>query len=376
MAALTDEDLERMAMEEILKESKRNAERAKEFGSLGWQNPGKSTNKRFLSNMLVSTLRNPLQKSRFNNETHSSDSERSDGRKKRRHSQEDRRRNSSERYSKSYQDEREKNLSESLYRRKNMRETYDPHSRRFSGNRQSSEDSGRKYQKSNSRNHRGNGRSSFQRGGSLGEDEDIYHEDYMEYIQNYKKHMNYYEKMEECMQEKYTRSYHSEEGRGLHNVARMEEQEGPSSKSEKLEKASKITNKRSWSYSNEFSGSDFSECEKKSKTRNHSLSSTRKKKSKHKRKGFKENERKTKQKRKNSVVNSKGNSGDVNSPEGSASARDSEPISGCFEVLKGNNSELSSTKSSQEEKISEKKQSKHKKHKNKKHKKDKESNHK
>ena len=35
------------------------------------------------------------------------------------------------------------------------------------------------------------------RGGPLEEQNDLYHDDYMEYIQNYKKHMKYYEKMEE-----------------------------------------------------------------------------------------------------------------------------------------------------------------------------------
>ncbi|XP_050415102.1 protein POLR1D [Patella vulgata] len=55
-----DEDaLEQQALDEILKETKKSAERAKEMGALGWTKcPLPSTNKTFLKNMLVSTLRN------------------------------------------------------------------------------------------------------------------------------------------------------------------------------------------------------------------------------------------------------------------------------------------------------------------------------
>ncbi|XP_060080919.1 protein POLR1D-like [Ylistrum balloti] len=61
-----DEDaLERLAVEELLKETKRGAERAKEFGALGWQKPAvPSTNKRFLTNMILSSVNDSNRKKR------------------------------------------------------------------------------------------------------------------------------------------------------------------------------------------------------------------------------------------------------------------------------------------------------------------------
>ncbi|ESP03678.1 hypothetical protein LOTGIDRAFT_237578 [Lottia gigantea] len=54
-----EEDLEQQALDEILKETKRSAERAKELGAFGWtKSKIPPTNKTFLKNMLVSTLRN------------------------------------------------------------------------------------------------------------------------------------------------------------------------------------------------------------------------------------------------------------------------------------------------------------------------------
>lgn len=61
--------LEELALEEILRDIKWGAERAKEHGALGWQkNPAPSTNKRFLRNMLASTLRDdrPFKRKEFN----------------------------------------------------------------------------------------------------------------------------------------------------------------------------------------------------------------------------------------------------------------------------------------------------------------------
>ncbi|XP_065309696.1 protein POLR1D-like [Dermacentor albipictus] len=55
--SLTDEELERLAREEILRETKRGAERAKDHGAYGWQKPRiHPTNKNFLKNTLLSTL--------------------------------------------------------------------------------------------------------------------------------------------------------------------------------------------------------------------------------------------------------------------------------------------------------------------------------
>ncbi|KAG0410085.1 hypothetical protein HPB47_012797 [Ixodes persulcatus] len=55
--AHSEADLERQAMEEILRESKRGAERAKESGAYGWERPRlHPTNKVFLRNTVLSTL--------------------------------------------------------------------------------------------------------------------------------------------------------------------------------------------------------------------------------------------------------------------------------------------------------------------------------
>lgn len=55
--SLTDEELERLAREEILRETKRGAERAKDHGAYGWQKPRvHPTNKNFLKNTILNTL--------------------------------------------------------------------------------------------------------------------------------------------------------------------------------------------------------------------------------------------------------------------------------------------------------------------------------
>ncbi|XP_064610183.1 protein POLR1D-like isoform X2 [Liolophura sinensis] len=54
-----EEELERLAMEELIKEAKRGAERARDMGATGWlKAPIPRANKRFLNNTVVSTLRN------------------------------------------------------------------------------------------------------------------------------------------------------------------------------------------------------------------------------------------------------------------------------------------------------------------------------
>lgn len=54
---LSDEELERLARQEILRETKLCAERAKEHGAYGWQKARiRPTNKNFLRNTLLSTL--------------------------------------------------------------------------------------------------------------------------------------------------------------------------------------------------------------------------------------------------------------------------------------------------------------------------------
>nr|XP_022327061.1 uncharacterized protein LOC111126600 [Crassostrea virginica] len=227
---MTDEDLERMAMEEILKETKRNSERAKEFGSLGWQNPRKTANKRFLSNMLVSTLRNPLHKSRFDVDTekgkvdvrqleevggprghcekewkkkYPASKEYSEEKKKPNISNRDRSRRSerhrkdggkNQRSEKNFVESPDKSLqrerSSDSYRRENGNDKHllkaCPRNQGCSVVRSSWDKRGEKRGVTSVRT----------RGGPLEEQNDLYHDDYMEYIQNYKKHMKYYEKME------------------------------------------------------------------------------------------------------------------------------------------------------------------------------------
>ncbi|XP_033111208.1 vicilin-like seed storage protein At2g18540 [Anneissia japonica] len=51
------EDIERLAMEELLRETKRAKERADVMGAMGWKKGIASANKTFLANTLVSTLR-------------------------------------------------------------------------------------------------------------------------------------------------------------------------------------------------------------------------------------------------------------------------------------------------------------------------------
>ncbi|XP_064637188.1 uncharacterized protein LOC135493634 [Lineus longissimus] len=60
-----EEELERIATEELLREAKRGAERVREMGIFGWQkSPVPPVNKRFLNNTLSSTLRHPFKKKR------------------------------------------------------------------------------------------------------------------------------------------------------------------------------------------------------------------------------------------------------------------------------------------------------------------------
>lgn len=55
---LSDEELERLAREEILRDTRLRAERAKNQGAYGWQKPRiHPTNKNFLKNTLLSTLK-------------------------------------------------------------------------------------------------------------------------------------------------------------------------------------------------------------------------------------------------------------------------------------------------------------------------------
>jgi len=54
---MDNNELERLAQEELLQEAKRAKSRAEEMGPMGWQRcPLPVTNKRFLRNVLVSTL--------------------------------------------------------------------------------------------------------------------------------------------------------------------------------------------------------------------------------------------------------------------------------------------------------------------------------
>ncbi|XP_052076146.1 pre-mRNA-splicing factor 38B-like [Mytilus californianus] len=58
-----EDELDRLAREELTKEAKRGAERAREIGAYGWvKRPGATTDKKFLGNVLVSTLRSNKRK--------------------------------------------------------------------------------------------------------------------------------------------------------------------------------------------------------------------------------------------------------------------------------------------------------------------------
>ncbi|XP_078369146.1 protein POLR1D-like isoform X2 [Oculina patagonica] len=62
---MDNKELERLAQEELLQEAKRAKSRAEEMGPMGWQRcPLPATNKRFLRNVLVSTLEPRKKKSR------------------------------------------------------------------------------------------------------------------------------------------------------------------------------------------------------------------------------------------------------------------------------------------------------------------------
>lgn len=62
---MDNEELERLAQQELLLEAKRAKSRAEEVGPVGWQRcPLPVTNKRFLHNVLASTLEPKKKKSR------------------------------------------------------------------------------------------------------------------------------------------------------------------------------------------------------------------------------------------------------------------------------------------------------------------------
>ncbi|XP_056012411.1 uncharacterized protein DDB_G0283697-like [Ostrea edulis] len=434
MAALTEEDLERMAMEEIVKEAKRNSERAKEFGSLGWQNPGKTANKRFLSNMLVSTLRNPLKKSVYNNsdrERTTSNSD-SDNHRKPWHSQDYKRNSDSQKPRKSNTEFHvsEKNSSASAkmsFRGRNIIESHYRHDgdhRRFNTDRGAHRETGHRgqhrdretdhrnreadhradhrvretdhrdrktnhrdretdhrdretdhrdrktdhkadhkdrkteYRDSKSHNrYRTNG-DIFPREGPPDGVEDVVHEDYMKYLHNYKKHMNYYEKVEESVLKKYS-------GEGKSSEVQDGFEARGSSKTTSEKHIVKICKKESKSWSD----SDFSESERDFNT-SKSLSSlkTNKKSKPVKRKHSGEKESKSK-KKKRLKVEEGCDSRDTESlglVTVEENRRDSDVNS---DSVKGNNSALCDTESNQNEEALLKKKSKHKKHKHKKHKK-------
>ena len=177
--------------------------------------------------MLVSTLRNPLHKSRFDVDTekgkvdvrqleevggprghcekewkknYPASKEYSEEKKKPTISNRDRSRSSErqrkdgekkQRSEKNFVVSSDKSRSSDSYRRENGNDKYFLH-------KASPRNQGRSVVRS-SWDERGEKRgvtSVRHRGEPLEEQNDLYHDDYMEYIQNYKKHMKYYEKME------------------------------------------------------------------------------------------------------------------------------------------------------------------------------------
>lgn len=65
---MSEDDIEKKAVEELLQEAKRARERAKEHGTFGWNKPKiAAVNKRFLKNTLVSTMRGQMTHRDFKN---------------------------------------------------------------------------------------------------------------------------------------------------------------------------------------------------------------------------------------------------------------------------------------------------------------------
>lgn len=226
--------------------------------------------------MLVSTLRNPLQR---NSHTARSERGRHDGyldsdrlgsHRDQKYSQGERKDSSSESDRKKHQSPQDFERSQKIERHEKTRENFHHRVRRSSespeylnkgkelGRQNERKNGSKKNYSSDQKSYRDESQRSYPkvRKGDEGSRDhrekswlhgegpprdlrDVYHKDYMEYIQNYKKHMNYFEKMEEKeLHQKHSRSYQSEE-RETCLYKTKEERHSPESKMHQKSKKSK-----------------------------------------------------------------------------------------------------------------------------------------
>ncbi|XP_063285611.1 protein POLR1D [Pelobates fuscus] len=121
---MKEDDLEREAVDELLKEAKRGKIRSETMGAMGWMKcPLASTNKRFL----INTIKNALPPSKDEDQRSKRDQdETEDDRKEKRHS----RTHKTHPYERSGQSQRDKSHSSSEHRKRNEHKDHsDPNSR-------------------------------------------------------------------------------------------------------------------------------------------------------------------------------------------------------------------------------------------------------
>lgn len=349
--------------------------------------------------MLVSTLRNPLQR---NSHTAGSERGRHDGHfdsdrlgshRDQKYSQGERKDSSSESDRKKHQSQQDFERSQKIERHEKTRENFHHRARRLSESPEylnKGKELGRQNERKNgSKRHYSSDRKSYQdesqrsypkvrkgdercrdnreeswlsRTGPPSDLSDVYHKDYMEYIQNYKKHMNYFEKMEEKeLHQKHSRSYQCEE-RDTCFYKTKEERHSPESKMHPKFKKSKKKRRKISSESDDNPSSDFPEFGEKCHEKDNSILQS---KGKPRNKRKKSNEKlhksaKKKMKSAKNVVDSSPKEG-VNLTE----KLESDSSVECDEGLKGDYSDLSNLTGT----FPKGKKSKHKKHKDKKRKK-------
>lgn len=349
--------------------------------------------------MLVSTLRNPLQRNSYTagsergrHDRHL-DSDRLGSHRDQKYSQGERKDSSSESDRKKHQSPQDSERSQKIKRHEKTRENFHhggKHSsespeylnkgkelgrpierkngskRHYSSDRKSCRDESQrsypKVRKGDERCRDNREESWLSRAGPPSDLSDVYHKDYMEYIQNYKKHMNYFEKMEEKeLHQKHSRSYQSEE-RDTCFYKTKEERHSPESKMHPKFKKSKKKRRKISSESDDNPSSDFPEFGGKCHEKDNSILQS-KGKSRNKRKKSNEKLHKSAKKKMKSARNFADSS-----PKESVNLTEkleSDSSVECDEGLKGGYSDLSNFT----ETFSKGKKSKHKKHKDKKRKK-------
>lgn len=351
--------------------------------------------------MLVSTLRNPLQRNSYTagsergrHDRHL-DSDRLGSHRDQKYSQGERKDSSSESDRKKHQSPQDSERSQTIKRHEKTRENFHHRARRssespeylnkgkelgrpierkngskrhYSSDRKSCRDESQrsypKVRKGDERCRDNREESWLSRAGPPSDLSDVYHKDYMEYIQNYKKHMNYFEKMEEKeLHQKHSRSYQSEE-RDTCFYKTKEERHSPESKMHQKFKISKKKRRKiSYSESDDNPSSDFPEFGGKCHEKDNSILQS-KGKSRNKRKKSNEKLHKSAKKKMKSARNFADSS-----PKESVNLTEkleSDSSVECDEGLKGG---CYSDLSNFTETFSKGKKSKHKKHKDKKRKK-------